>query len=171
MRQPLVASQKRALATVAEASKTGSFLVLPLSPRRCRAALRLLEIFADQLGGLCNQLLVQGRNGEPPVVQRAKEFIAQHFFEDISSARLAKELHFSRFYFCTVFKRSTGLTFTEYLARVRVERVKELLLNPNLRVSEIAFQTGFQSLTHFNRVFLKLTGQSPTKFRERLIKA
>ena len=67
-----------------------------------------------------------------------------------------------------MFKRSTGVTVTEYLTRVRIERVKELLLNPNLRISEIAFQTGFQSLTHFNRVFLKLTGQSPTEYRVRL---
>jgi len=51
---------------------------------------------------------------------------------------------------------------------VRIERVKELLLrNPNLRVSEIAFETGFQSLTHFNRLFVKLTGESPTKYRKR----
>ena len=80
---------------------------------------------------------------------------------------MAKELHLSRFYFCTLFKRSTGVTFTEYLTRVRIERVKELLVNPNLRISEIAFQAGFQSLTHFNRTFLKLTGESPTEYRQR----
>jgi AraC-like DNA-binding protein len=67
-----------------------------------------------------------------------------------------------------LFKKRTGVTFTEYLTRVRIERVKELLVNPNLRISEIAFQAGFQSLTHFNRVFLKLTGQSPTEYRARL---
>src|SRR6266542_4089016 len=66
-----------------------------------------------------------------------------------------------------LFRNSTGVTFTEYLTRVRIERVKELLANPNLRISEIAFQAGFQSLTHFNRTFLKLTGESPTEFRQR----
>jgi AraC-like DNA-binding protein len=133
--------------------------------------LKLLGIFAEQLGGLGNQMLVQKQTGEPLVIGRAKEFISQHYSEDISSERVAKELHLSRFYFCKLFKSGTGLTFTAYLARVRIERVKELLLNPNLRVSEIAFQTGFQSLTHFNRVFLKLTGVSPTEFRERFLKA
>ena len=74
----------------------------------------------------------------------------------------------TRFYFCRLFKSGTGLTFTAYLARVRIERVKELLLrNPNLRVSEIAFETGFQSLTHFNRLFVKLTGEPPTEYRQR----
>jgi AraC-like DNA-binding protein len=116
-------------------------------------------------------MLVQKQNGEPAVISRAKEFISQHYSEDISSGRVASEVHLSKFYFCKLFKSGTGLTITAYLSRLRVERVKELLLNPNLRVSEIAFQTGFQSLTHFNRVFLNLTGQSPTRFRERLLKA
>ena len=143
-----------------------------LPPQKYRAALKLLGILAEQLGGLGNQILVQKQSGDPPVISRAKDFIAQHYSEDISSGDVAKELHLSRFYFCKLFKSVTGLTFTSYLARVRIERVKELLLrNPNLRVSEIAFETGFQSLTHFNRVFLKLTGLSPTAFRERLPEA
>jgi YesN/AraC family two-component response regulator len=58
------------------------------------------------------------------------------------------------------------MTFTDYLGRVRVEKTKNLLLNPNLRTSEIAYTVGFQSLTHFNRIFRKLTGESPTHFRE-----
>ena len=49
------------------------------------------------------------------------------------------------------------MTFTDYLGRVRVEKAKSLLLNPNLRISEIAYAVGFQSLTHFNRVFRELT--------------
>jgi len=48
------------------------------------------------------------------------------------------------------------MTFTDYLGRVRVEKTKNLLLNPNLRTSEIAYTVGFQSLTHFNRIFRKL---------------
>ena len=51
---------------------------------------------------------------------------------------------------------------------MRIEKSKNLLLNPNLRVSEIAYEVGFQSLTHFNRVFLRIVGRSPTAFRESL---
>ena len=74
-------------------------------------------------------------------------------------------MHVSTFCFCKMFK-ATGLTFTNYIARVRVEKAKNLLLNPHLRVSEIAYTVGFQSLTHFNRLFRKLTGESPTSFRD-----
>lgn len=138
-----------------------------LSPTRYRAAVKLAGIFAQQLSDLCNKLLVQTSAGDPEVIRRAKDYIMRHHSEDISSRRVAKEVHMSRSHFCTVFKRKTGATFTEYLMRVRVEQVKELLANPNLRISEIAFRTGFQSLTHFNRVFQKITGESPTEYRER----
>jgi AraC-like DNA-binding protein len=66
-----------------------------------------------------------------------------------------------------MFKKATGLTFTDYMGRVRVEKAKTLLLNPHLRVSEIAYTVGFQSLTHFNRVFRDLTGESPSHFRDK----
>ena len=49
---------------------------------------------------------------------------------------------------------------------MRVEKCKTSLLNPHLRISEIAYTVGFQSLTHFNRVFRKFTGESPTHFRD-----
>ena len=67
-----------------------------------------------------------------------------------------------------MFKKITRINFTDYLSRVRIEKSKNLLLNPNLRISEIAFEIGFQSLTHFNRVFKRITGQSPTEYRAKL---
>jgi AraC-like DNA-binding protein len=60
------------------------------------------------------------------------------------------------------------MTFTDYLARRRVEVVKEALRNPETPVSEAAFAAGFQSLSQFNRVFLRKTGETPSHYRERL---
>jgi AraC-like DNA-binding protein len=79
-----------------------------------------------------------------------------------SLGQVARAVNTSTFYFCKMFKKATGLNFTEYLSRVRIEKAETLLLNPNLRVSEIAYDVGFQSLTHFNRVFRKVVGLSPT---------
>jgi len=77
-------------------------------------------------------------------------------------------VNMSSFYFCKSFKRATGITFTNYLARVRIEKVKNLLLNPHKRVSEAAYDAGFQSLSQFNRVFRRIAGEAPTAYRERL---
>lgn len=130
------------------------------------AVVHLLEIFAQHLGSVSNQLLLRQEAGDSPFSRRVKAFIAEHQSEPIHLEEAARALHVSTFYFCKMFKKATGLTFTDYLGRLRIERAKELLLNPHLRVSEIAFETGFGSLTHFNRVFRRLIGKSPSSFRQ-----
>jgi YesN/AraC family two-component response regulator len=126
---------------------------------------KLLSIFAQHLSMITNQIVVQQENAELPVVTKAKEFIALNQAEELSLTKVAKAVNTSSFYFCKLFKKATGLNFTDYVSRVRIEKAKNLLLNPNLRISEIAFEVGFQSLTHFNRVFKKIIGQSPTQYR------
>jgi AraC-like DNA-binding protein/ligand-binding sensor protein len=132
------------------------------------ASLQLLSIFAQQLSLLAGQLLEQARLAEPPVITRAKHFIQESFRDDLSLPGVAKECHTSTFYFCKLFKRHTGVNFTEYLSSVRIEKAKNLLLNRELTISAIAYEVGFQSLTHFNRVFKKTLGESPTQYRSRL---
>ncbi len=139
-----------------------------LTPEQYQATVRLLGIFAQHLAIVGNQILVQQQHAEPPVITRAKEFIAAHQDEALSLGAVAKSVNTSTFYFCKLFKKATGLNFTDYVSRVRIEKAKNLLLNPNTRISEVAYEVGFQSLTHFNRVFRKVVGQSPTEFRERL---
>lgn len=65
-------------------------------------------------------------------------------------------------------EQATSLTFTDYLARLRIEKVKNLLINPHKRISEAAYEAGFQSLSQFNRVFRKIAGESPTVWRAKV---
>jgi AraC-like DNA-binding protein/ligand-binding sensor protein len=142
-----------------------------LTSRQHESVIKLLSIFAQHLSMVGNQVVVQQENAEPPVIARAKQFIHEHQAEDLSLGQVAKAVNTSTFYFCKIFKKMTGINFTDYLSRVRIEKAKNLLLNPNLRVSEIAYEVGFQSLTHFNRVFKKIIGQSPTRYRGQLARA
>jgi AraC-like DNA-binding protein/ligand-binding sensor protein len=137
--------------------------------RKHEAVVKLLSIFAQHLSLLSNQVLLQQDNPEPLAITRAKEYIREHQTENLRLGHVAKAVNTSTFYFCKMFKKATGINFTDYLSRVRIEKSKNLLLNPNLRVSEIAFEVGFQSLTHFNRVFKKVLGQSPTEYRAQLL--
>lgn len=132
------------------------------------AIVRLLEIFAAQLSDMSNQIVVKQENAEPPMITKAKQYIIENQAEELSLGQVAKAVNASAFYFCKMFKKVTGVNFTEYVCRVRIESAKNLLLNPNLRVSEIAYQVGFQSLTHFNRVFKKIVGEAPTEYRSKL---
>ena len=129
---------------------------------------RLLTIFAQHLSTLSNQVIVQEATAESPQVSKARTFIADHQAEELSLSQVASAVNMSAFYFCKTFKKTTGMTFTDYLARVRVEKVKNLLLNPHKRVSEAAYEAGFQSLSQFNRVFRRVAGEAPTVYRMRL---
>jgi AraC-like DNA-binding protein len=83
----------------------------------------------------------------------------------VTDPKIAKAVNVSANYFSTLFKQATGLNFADYVARVRVEKAKNLLQNPNLRISEIAFDVGFQSLSQFNRSFRRIAGVSPKEYR------
>jgi AraC-like DNA-binding protein len=136
--------------------------------KQYESILRLLTIFAQHLSALSNQLMVQGAATESPAIAKARMFIAEKHADELSLNQVAQSVNMSAFYFCKRFKKATGMTFTDYLARVRVEKVKNLLLNPHKRVSEAAYESGFQSLSQFNRVFRRIAGESPSTFRERL---
>lgn len=148
--------------------KEAYFATKVVSSKQHEAMVKLLAIFAQHISMVSNQILVHRENAEPPMITRAKEFIEKNQAEDLSLDQVAKAVNTSTFYFCKMFKKATGLNFTDYVSRVRIEKAKNLLMNPNLRISEIAYEIGFQSLTHFNRVFKKIIGQSPTEYRSRL---
>jgi len=139
-----------------------------VSKKHYESIVRLLTIFAQHLSALSNQLMVKQAASESPAVTKSRLYIAEHQAEELSLNQVARSVNMSAFYFCKVFKKTTGMTFTDYLARVRVEKVKNLLLNPHKRVSEAAFEAGFQSLSQFNRVFHRIAGESPSVYREKL---
>lgn len=102
---------------------------------------------------------------EPVEIWKARKFIHQNSDDELPLTKVAKFAHISANYLSEKFKEVTGINFVDYLARIRVGKARDLLQNSDLRVSEIAFAVGFQSLSQFNRVFKKLTRKSPTQFR------
>jgi AraC-like DNA-binding protein/ligand-binding sensor protein len=139
-----------------------------LTTKRYSAVLRLLSSFAHHLSLVSNELMIKQASAEPPAVAKARAFITENLGESLSLEQVAHAASMSPFYFCKVFKLATGLTFTDYVARARVEQTKHLLLNPQVRVSEAAYEAGFQSLSQFNRVFRRVEGQAPSTYREHL---
>jgi AraC-like DNA-binding protein len=139
-----------------------------VSPKQYQSIVQLLTIFAQHLSALSNQLVVQEESREAPSISRARAYIVEHHADEMSLTQVASAVNMSAFYFCKSFRKATGLTFTDYVARVRVEKVKNLLLNPNKRVSEAAYEAGFQSLSQFNRVFRRVAGEAPSVYRDKL---
>ena len=107
-----------------------------------------------------------GNNGaESARIWKARNFIHEHAGEELSLTRVAAAANTSANYLSEKFKEATGINFVKYVARARYEKAAALLREGSLRVSEIAFAAGFQSLSQFNRVFKKLSRNSPTEYR------
>ena len=106
-----------------------------------------------------------GHRAEPVEIWKARKFIKEHSTEELSLSKVAKAANISRTHLSEKFKQITGTNFVEYVARARFEKACELLRDVDLRVSEIAFAVGFQSLSQFNRVFKKFSGKSPSAYR------
>ena len=141
-----------------------------ISENEIQAIVRLLQIFAGHLAQYASACLLEQADDEPLAVRRTKEFAKIHAAEQIAMRDVAHFVHLSACYFCKMFKRTTFMTFTEYLSRVRVQKAKSLLANTSARISEVAFSAGFECIPNFNRVFRKYAGLSPTQYRASLRK-
>jgi AraC-like DNA-binding protein/ligand-binding sensor protein len=151
-----------------QAAKDAYYNTKVVSQKKLNSLTHLLTVFASHLSAVSNQIAVREANAELPAITKAKQYIEAHYTEDLKLSQVAAAVFMSTFYFCKTFKKKVGMNFTEFVSRTRIEKAKNLLLNPNLRISEIAFEVGFQSLTHFNRIFKQMMGQSPTNYRTQL---
>jgi AraC-like DNA-binding protein len=140
-----------------------------IEPTRYASMLTLLESFAAQLSHHAESLAVIEEGKEPAAIAKARRHIHEHLGEPVILGEVARMAGLSDSHFCRLFRQVTGLTLTDYVNRCRIERAKEELLRKERRVSEIAFEVGYQSLSQFNRNFLRITGSAPTSWRQREI--
>jgi YesN/AraC family two-component response regulator len=152
-----------------EMLKRAYFSAAVLTGQTHESAVKLLSFLAQHLGMLSIQVFISPQVAEPSCINRARAYIHEHQSEKIHLAHVASVVNLNTFYFRKIFKRVTGLNFTDYVARVRIENSKVLLANAELSVAEIALASGFQTITHFNRVFKKHSGCSPTAFRHQTV--
>lgn len=92
-------------------------------------------------------------------------FVETHFQTEMEPNEVAATVNLSLPAFCRYFKKMTRQTFTEFVNEYRINHARAMLLQ-NVNVSEVAFECGFNNLSHFNRTFRKLTQQSPTEYRQ-----
>ncbi|MDQ8203635.1 helix-turn-helix domain-containing protein [Pelagicoccus sp. SDUM812003] len=130
--------------------------------------LSMLEVFAETLGAAANTLLLeQDRPRESALVSRTVEHVERHYQRRIPLGEVSKVAGASERHFCKVFKKETGLSFVAYLTRFRVQRAQKELRETARQISEIAFDSGFESIAQFNRAFKSVSGESPSAYRKR----
>ena len=99
-------------------------------------------------------------------LEQSLEYINENLSVNLTLMGIATELAISQYYFCRLFKRSIGITPHQYILQQRIEKSKQLLLQKDIRIVDIANQCGFANPSHFARCFRKMMGISPQQFRE-----
>ncbi|WP_206669805.1 helix-turn-helix domain-containing protein [Paenibacillus luteus] len=100
------------------------------------------------------------------IIQFVYEYLENNYDKEITLDAVAEKLNISRSYLSTYFKEKTGDYFVDYVNSVRINKAKELLLRPDIRIQDAAQSAGYQNINSFNRMFKKLTGSTPSEFRK-----
>lgn len=91
--------------------------------------------------------------------------IEEHYMEDLDLDTLAESVGFSKYHFLRLFKQYTGTTLGEYTTLYRLKVAEKLLCDPNISITDVAAQSGFSSISTFNRIFKQYKKCSPSEYR------
>lgn len=154
-----------------------SIMNLPVA----RAATRitgLLDVLQTLAGTRAGAQTLASPYFQPPAGKKAEgrigkvfQYVHRHSAETVSLREAADLINLSESAFCKFFRRTTGKTFSDYVSDIRIGHACHLLSESDDTISEIAYHSGFESLTYFNRVFLRKKGIRPREFRKGINKS
>ena len=99
-------------------------------------------------------------------IRIAKQYIDNHYAENIDLITVANEAGFNPAYFSSLFKKETGINFKEYLLNKRVETAKDLLISGNDTIMLISQKVGYRDVRYFSKIFTKTVGIKPNMYRK-----
>ena len=140
-----------------------------LPSEQITCVMRLLELFARQLCESAQRIRDLQAQLERAEIRRGREFVETHYREPaLSLIDAARHACLAPAYFSYVFHKTTGVRFTRFVQARRITEAKKQLKETQASITEICFACGFNSLTHFNRVFRAFERHSPRQYRQSL---
>jgi len=147
-----------------------AWLAIPvMDPERYQAFGDLLAAFARQISDETPESEQIPDGPDSHALRAAQQYIEKNSAKRLKLTEVARAVGLSPNYFCRKFRDFTGLSFTDYLAGIRVASAARLLRGTNKRINEIAYETGFNSISQFNRVFRITMDMSPSAYRHKLL--
>lgn len=123
--------------------------------------------FLDKMAEVCLSIRNREEKQSESAVEKAMNYIQSNYSRDISLDDVSKEVNISPYYFSKLFKEESGENFIEYLTRIRMEKAKEMLKNPELSIKEIGAACGYADSNYFSRIFKKHMDMTPREYREK----
>lgn len=124
---------------------------------------QLASWLMDKITKICSSRQWKGSSKHRQVVEFMTSYIHEHYAEELTLAELSDKVYISRNHLSIIFKNMTGETFNNYLTRVRIEKARELLMERNMLVYEVAERVGYKNIPYFSTLFKKITGMNPTE--------
>lgn len=137
-----------------------------LKPVRSSDILQMVNRAADEVSGMPEDAGNELADEKNPLVELAKEYIAEHYYENLMLADVAQKAGVSAGYLSTLFQKQLSKGFVDYLNEIRIERACTYLQQNYLKTYEIAYKVGFRDEKYFSKVFKKVKGQSPSEYRK-----
>ncbi len=137
-----------------------------LKPVRSSDILRMANHAADELFGVKEQPRMENVEEKNYLVELAKEYVEEHYYENLMLADVAQKAGISAGYLSTLFQRQLSKGFVDYLNEIRVEHACAYLRQNYLKTYEVAYKVGFRDEKYFSKVFKKIKGQSPSEYRK-----
>lgn len=132
----------------------------------CDTMEKAAEVLNENVRRICEYVYTQQSGAYSNSVYKALQYIGKHYSEpSLGLEEVAEEAGLSTGRFSTLFKTETAMTFTDYLLRLRMEKAKELMKNPNMKIYEAAQFAGYENIPYFSTAFKKYTGVSPSEYR------
>lgn len=104
------------------------------------------------------------------LIQRINKYVQEHYQEDIGRNQLAEVFYLAPEYLAKLYRKKTGKYLRDYIGEYRIDRAKDLLLNPDVRVSDVAGEVGIDNYPYFSTLFKKYTGLTPNEYRQKFQK-
>ena len=132
----------------------------------CRSLQEIHDLLQQEISGIIEQMQEEKAAQESRPISAAKKYIQEHYEEPLRLEDVSEMVGFNATYFSSLFKKETGQGFADYLAHVRIERAKSLLMNDDCSVMDVCEMVGYKDLKYFSRLFKKITGISPSDYRK-----
>lgn len=124
-----------------------------------------LERYFETLISEAGRLIRVKKEERDPVISFVGSYLKEHYAEDITLDLVAGKMNITGGYLSTYFKEKTGINFVDYVNEFRIRQAMDLLLQTDLKIQDIAVQTGYQTMSSFNRTFKKFAGITPSEYR------
>lgn len=119
--------------------------------------------------GACGLISEKRNKRSTNVVEKVKDIINKKYNTNLTINSIAKEVYIASTYLCLVFRQETGETLNEYLTGVRINKAKELLMDPGIKLYDVCFAVGYTDASYFTKIFKKSTGLTPSDFRRKYL--